>query len=209
MIECPSCNFENADQAPKCQKCQAELFGRDPVCAMPTFGGTSAGQVLGHRYVIAQRIGDDGAGVLYRADDAQTNTPVLIRALPTIIPDDTKEINEIRRKAKALLHLKHANIVQLLGFELEGPVKYFVSEQVQGTALAQKLARTGPLTTEQAAAIFELLGESLDYAHSQNHIHCDIHPANIILTPNGPPKLANFEITRWIKGELADRKSVV
>ncbi len=203
MIECPSCDFENADQAPTCRKCAAPLFGRDPTCSMPTFGGDSTGQVLDRRYVITSQIGPDDAGVIYQADDAEKNTPVLIRALPTIITDDPARIDEIRKKAKALLHLSHANIVPLLAFQLDGPVKYFVSQYLAGPTLEQKLSSSGPLTIAQAAAVFEPLGESLDYAHSQNHLHGDINPANIVLTPDGSPKLANFEIPRWIKDSLS------
>ena len=203
MIECPSCDFENADQAPACQKCAAPLFGRDPVCAMPTFGGDSTGQVLDRRYVILQKTGIDDAGVIYQADDAENNTPVTIRALPTIITDDPALIDEIRKKAKTILNLTHDNIAALLGFQLDGPVKYFVSQYAPGTTLEQRLSSSGPLTIGQAAAVFGPLGEALDYAHSQNHLHGDINPANIILTPHGVPKLANFEITRWIKDSLS------
>jgi len=203
MIECPSCDFENADQAPACRKCAAPLFGRDPECSMPTFGGDSTGQVLDRRYVITGQISPDGAGVIYQADDAENNTPVIIRALPTIITDDPARIDEIRKKAKALLNLSHANIVSLLGFQLDGPVKYFLCQYAPGTTLAQRLSSSGPLTVAQAAAVFEPLGEALDYAHSQNHLHGDINPANIVLTPDGSPKLANFEITRWIKDSLS------
>ena len=203
MVECPSCDFENANEAPTCRKCAASLSGCDPVCSMPTFGGTSTGQVLDQRYVIAGKIQSDDLGVLYQAEDAENNIPVLIRALPAIIKDDPEQIKDIRRKAKNLLTLQHANIVALLAFKLEGPIKYFVSEYNEGITLAQKLSSRGPLTHEQAAAIFEPLGEAIDYAHSQNHLHRDIHPGNIILNPAGIPKLANFEITRWIKGVLA------
>ena len=203
MIECPSCDFENTGEAAVCRKCGASLFGRDPECSMPTFGGESIGQVLDRRYAIVERIGADGAGVIYRAEDAETDIAVIIRALPRIVADDPARIDEIRKRAKTLLDLSHANIEPLLGFQLDGPVNYFVRRDVAGTTLAQKLSSSGPLTIAQAAAVFEPLGEALDYAHSQNHLHGDINPANIILTADGSPKLANFEITQWIKDSLS------
>ena len=49
MIECPSCAFENADDANTCKKCGAALHGFNTICGIPTLGGNSAGQVL-NRY---------------------------------------------------------------------------------------------------------------------------------------------------------------
>ncbi|MBN2138830.1 MAG: SEL1-like repeat protein [Sedimentisphaerales bacterium] len=170
---------------------------------MPIFGGTSVGQVLDRRYVITRRLGSDGMGIMYQADDAEEDISVLIRALPKVIPDNAESMEQLRRRAGDLLNLSHTNIVSLLAFDLDGPVKYFVFEYIEGETLRERLSSGGPLSVEQAGAVFTPLGDALDYAHSQNYLHRDINPSNILLASDGSPRLMNFDITRWVKDALA------
>ena len=202
-IACPSCNSENADKANTCRKCGAVLNGVDPICGMPIFGGTSVGQVLDRRYVITREIGSDGMGVLYQAEDAERGVPVFLRALPKALANDRQQIDHIRRQAETVLGLSHPNIVRLLGFQFDRTVKCLATEHFDGGTLQERIAAAGPLTVEQMLRIFLPLAEALDYAHSQNVLHLDINPANIILAADGASRLANFTVTKQIKDSLA------
>jgi len=202
MTECPSCDFENADQAHICEKCGAALYGADPVCSMPTFADTSVGQVLDRRFVIARQIAIDSMGGLYEAEDAEQDIAVLIRALPKTLADNRDHIDKLRRQAQTSAALRSPNIAALLGFELKGPVKYIVTEYIEGMTLEEKISAEGPLSIERMIEIFTPVAEAIDYAHSENRFHRDINPANIILTADQTAKLANFGITGQLKDSL-------
>ncbi len=203
MAECPACEVENVDEASTCWQCNAPLYGLDPECRMPTFGGTSTGQVLERRYVILRKIGSDGIGIVYQAEDAETNRAVLLRALPAVMADNPEQISELRQVAKPVLNLSHPNIVCLLDCRLDGNVKYLVTEYVEGISLEERLRSKGPLSLEQVVEIFGPLAGALDHAHACNILHRDICPSNVVVGFDGRPKLANFAITRQLKGALA------
>ncbi len=46
----------------------------------------------------------------------------------------------------------------------------------------------------------EQIAEALEYIHSEKIIHCDIKPANIIITPNGDIKLIDFGVATQTDG---------
>jgi len=181
MAECPACEVENVDEASTCWQCNAPLYGLDPECRMPTFGGTSTGQVLERRYVILRKIGSDGIGIVYQAEDAETNRAVLLRALPAVMADNPEQISELRQVAKPVLNLSHPNIVCLLDCRLDGNVKYLVTEYVEGISLEERLRSKGPLSLEQVVEIFGPLAGALDHAHACNILHRDICPSNVVL----------------------------
>jgi len=203
MIECPSCAFENADNANTCEKCSAALHGFNTICGIPTLGGNSAGQVLNGQYIIVRELGSDRMGAVYQAEDAELDIPVVIRALPTILADDRRETDNLRQVAKRALNLSHPNIARLYRFQSDKPIKYMVTEYIDGGSLEEKISAKGPLSLEEMLKIFIPVAAGLDYAHDRDVLHGDIKPANIILTGDGVAKLANFGITKQIKESMA------
>jgi len=203
MTECPSCKLENTDSSARCPRCGTELYGRDPLCGVPTFAGTSAGQVLDGRYVIVRKLASDALGVLYEAEDAESDSLVLLWALVKITADAQKLADDLRQKAQAVLELDHPNILRVLAFRFGTGVNYVVTEHFSGQTLEKQLSQRGPLSIEEAAVLFAPIAEALDYAHGSKVCHADICPANVILPSGSPAKLANFQLSWAIKDALA------
>ncbi|MHC4389380.1 MAG: serine/threonine protein kinase, partial [Planctomycetota bacterium] len=199
MNRCPECNFENADGTDACAQCGAAVYGVDAVCGVPTYGGSSAGQVLGKRYIIEREIASDSLGTTYLAEDAELDVHVAIRALPVTFADDEQAIDELRQEADRVLALSHPSIIRLLRFHFGQKIKYVVSEYVEGRSLEQYVSAAGALGFDEMVKIFSLIATGLDYAHNQNIVHGDIRPENIILNQDGLAKLADLGITRQIR----------
>ena len=82
-------------------------------------------------------------------------------------------------------------------------VSFLVMEHLEGETLAERLARVGPLTTEDAARCATEIASALDKAHTRKIIHRDLKPSNVMLTESGA-KVLDFGIaTRDADPELA------
>lgn len=175
----------------------------DTLDSQPTIPGEPSGQILSGRYKIVREIGSGGMGTVYLAEDTELdNMQVAVKVLPTILSNNKRSIDNLRREAKTALKLTHPNIVRLHTFQSDEAIKYLVMEYVDGGNLEEKILKAGALNVDDTLKIFTQVAAGLDYAHSQNVLHRDIKPANIMLTKDGKAKLADFGIARQLKDSM-------
>ena len=67
-------------------------------------------------------------------------------------------------------------------------------EYVEGRSLADILKTEGPLHPDRAAEIAVDISAALGFAHRNGLIHRDIKPGNVLVSPNGQIKVADFGI---------------
>lgn len=134
------------------------------------------------RYLIQERLGQGGIGVVYKAFDPLVNRPVALKVIPLT--------DRVQREVSAAGNLSHPNIVTVFDTGKEGDIAFIVMELVLGGTLAAHL-RQG-LTWRQIVTLLLPICQALDYAHSRGVIHRDLKPANILITQQGIPKLTDF-----------------
>ena len=174
----------------------------DTLDNQPTIPGEPGGQVLSGRYKIIRKLGEGGMGTVYLAEDTELNMPVAVKVLPTLLANNKRAIDNLRREARTALRLTHPNIVRLHTFESDEAIKYLVMEYVDGGNLEEKISSAGTLSVDVTIKMSAQIAAGLDYAHSQNVLHRDIKPANIMLTKDGQAKLADFGIARQLKDSM-------
>jgi hypothetical protein len=86
-------------------------------------------------------------------------------------------------------------VVQLLDVGWNAAPPYYVMEFMEQGSLAEKL-QAGPLPVSQAVALFREVAVGVVNAHNRGVLHCDLKPANILLGPDGKPRLADFGQSR-------------
>jgi len=159
---------------------------------MPDLSGESFG-----RYHILEQLGEGGMATVYKAYDTRLETEVAVKVIRTenILPSVLdRALKRFEREAKALARLTHPNIVKVTDYgEYEGK-PYLVMPYLPGGTLKQKLGK--PIPWQEALQILLPIAEALDYAHSQNMIHRDVKPSNILLTERGQPMLTDFGIAK-------------
>jgi serine/threonine protein kinase/tetratricopeptide (TPR) repeat protein len=131
-------------------------------------------------YEILDKLAQGGMGVVYKVRQVSLNRVVALKMILAGTDAAPEQRARFRTEAEAVAHLQHANIVQIheIG-ESEGR-PYFTMEFVDGGSLADKL-RGVPQPARPAAALVQILAESMHFAHQQGILHRDLKPGNVLL----------------------------
>jgi len=153
------------------------------------------GSKLG-RYLIIERLGGGGMGVVYKAHDTELHRTVALKILPPHLCRHPEYLNRFRSEAHAHARLNHPNITTLYSL-LELPAgEVLVLEFVEGQTLEQRLRAGGPLEPTEAVRIFDQALRAVEHAHAAGVVHRDLKPANIFLTRDARVKLMDFGVAK-------------
>ncbi len=112
--------------------------------------------------------------------------------------DTVATLRRFRQERQILASLQHPNIARLLdGGALDDGTPYLVMEYVEGKPLTAWCGER-QATIEERLALFEQVCAGVDYAHRNLIVHRDLKPGNILVTPEGVPKLLDFGIAKLI-----------
>ena len=151
---------------------------------------------LGGRYRLEQPIGYGGMGHVYRAFDELLQRPVAIKLLDTQAAHQPGLGASLADEARATARVSHPGIVQVFDAGDQDGTSYIVMELVEGRSLREILRGSRTVAVDQALDLAAQLADALDAIHRHRLVHCDVKPANIIVTPAGHPKLVDFGIAR-------------
>ena len=152
-----------------------------------------------NRYKLGDKLGSGGMGEVYRGLDAQTDQSVAIKALRTDVVDRYPAmIERFQREGEVLRQLNHPNIVRVLDVVVDADRHYLVMELVEGGALRDVLKAQPQLPVDRVLTIGLELADALARAHHLNIIHRDIKPDNVLLAPDGTPRLTDFGVAHVV-----------
>ena len=158
------------------------------------------------RYEIIEEMGRGAMGVVYRARDTEIGRVVALKVIHTAnaSPQDIERYKQrFRREAQAAGRLSHPGIVTIHDIaEDESGQPYIVMEFVEGRPLNLLLGPTARVPLDRLLDVGIQVAQALDFAHRNGIIHRDIKPPNILVTPDGRAKIADFGIARMEGTEL-------
>lgn len=141
------------------------------------------------RFEIQEKVGQGGAGAVYKAYDTTLDRVVAIKKLRTS-PIDGKDVSEVSgshatpeallREAKRLSSLQHPNIVTVYDVGINEEEVYVVMEFLTGDTLSQ-IVEKAALPVEDFIKVAEQALEGLCAAHANGMLHRDIKPANLMV----------------------------
>ncbi|OAX32375.1 kinase-like protein, partial [Rhizopogon vinicolor AM-OR11-026] len=136
-------------------------------------------------------------GVVYRCTiESSLQDPVEV-AVKVFKVDTGKDMDKnqkrIRRELNVWLRLKRPTIVPLLGIAyIDSPFPALVSKWISSGTLYAYLEQQATITTSARVGLGKGIADGLHYLHSENVIHGDLHPANVLIDGLGNPCLADF-----------------
>jgi eukaryotic-like serine/threonine-protein kinase len=158
---------------------------------------TNGSEIAG-RYQIERRLGLGGMSTVHLAMDTRLERHVAIKLLAEHLADDPTFVSRFQREAMAAARLVHPNIVQVFdsGLDPDSGRHFIVMEYVPGQSLAEILRDRPQLGVDETLAVVVQACHGLDYAHRQGVVHRDVKPGNLLRSPDGIVKLADFGIAR-------------
>ena len=156
-------------------------------------------QRLGDRYEIVRELGRGGMGTVLLARDRALDRPVALKVLPPEFAAQADLRERFLRETRMAAGFSHPNIVPVFAVEDRADLLAFAMGYVEGESLAQRVRRSGPLTTREAVRLLQDVGYALSYAHGRGVVHRDIKPDNVMLErATGRAMLMDFGIARTV-----------
>nr|VDD33345.1 unnamed protein product [Brassica oleracea] len=146
-------------------------------------------------------IGDGGYGVVYRGN-LVNGSPVAVKKLLNNLGQADKDF---RVEVEAIGHVRHKNLVRLLGYCMEGTQRMLVYEYVNNGNLEQWLRGDNQnheyLTWEARLKILIGTAKALAYLHEAIEpkvVHRDIKSSNILIDDKFNSKISDFGLAKLL-----------
>ncbi len=170
-----------------------------PAAASPGSPELERGATLG-RYLVIERLGAGGMGVVYAAYDPELDRKVAVKLLRSEVAGDP-DIGRARliREAQAMAKLSHPNVVAVHDVGTFADQVFVAMEFVPGTTLSTWLAAQDRGWRE-ILDMFLQTGRGLVAAHAAGVVHRDFKPDNVLIGADARPRVTDFGLAR-VAGE--------
>lgn len=173
-------------ECPKCGKCfdfkaaRCDADGSELTLTLPVE------RVIENRYRLERLIGKGGMGAVYEASDLRISRRVAVKILGGSMFGNTSALRRFQREARTAGRLQHPNIVTVFDYGvLSTEGAFLVMELIPGESLGAMLDRVQKLDLPTAKSWFEQILNGVEAAHSEEVIHRDLKPDNILVSESG------------------------
>lgn len=150
--------------------------------------------VFNGRYALQRQLARGGMAEVFLAYDELLDRPVAVKVLFPEFASDPSFVERFRREAQAAANLNHPNIVGIYDWGQENGTYFIVMEYIEGRSLADIIRSDGPIEPNRAVEITADVAAALSFAHRAGLVHRDVKPGNVLVTPSGQVKVADFGI---------------
>ncbi len=174
--------------------------GRSNASTLVLDGGNVEKPMLG-RYQIEKELGKGAMGVVYLGRDPKINRVVAIKTMALTQEFEEDELADVKqrffREAETAGRLNHQNIVTMYDAGEEHDLAYIAMEFLKGRDLVPFTKTGSLLPLPVVLSILARVADALAYAHSNNVVHRDVKPANVMYeAASDQVKVTDFGIAR-------------
>jgi WD40 repeat protein/serine/threonine protein kinase len=150
------------------------------------------GQQLGN-YRLLRLLGRGGFAEVYLGEHVYLKRRAAIKVLHTLLEDE--DIDPFLAEAQLLARLNHPHIVRVHDFAVEQATPFLAMDYALHGTLRQRHPRGSCLSLATTVAYVKQVAAALQYAHTQQVIHRDVKPENMLVGASQDVLLSDFGIS--------------
>jgi len=158
-------------------------------------------QILNNRYLVQSLLAEGVLAAVYRASDTYLKKDVVVKVLKYNATFNTQEdLIRFKRQLVQVIALPHLHIVPVFERGEYQGLHFLVMELVEGFSLLELFQQNRRFTIQESVGLIYQITLGLECAHSQNLIHRDIRPSNIIIDKNTQAaRILDFGLAEFIE----------
>jgi eukaryotic-like serine/threonine-protein kinase len=151
-------------------------------------------------YELIAQVGAGACSTIWRARDLKTGSICAVKIASRREGADSRHFRQMVNEFRVTRRLNHPNLARIDEI-IPSRVLFWTyrmalaMEYVPGVTLAQLRERES-LDAKRLVNIYIQLADGLGFMHSQDIIHLDMKPHNVIITPEGQAKIVDFGLAR-------------
>ncbi|RKI74501.1 serine/threonine-protein kinase [Corallococcus sp. AB049A] len=202
---CASCRESLAEflrvravPAPDVHAARTAVMQSDPLTrsVKPRIPQVAQGTLLG-RYVVLERLGAGGMGVVHAAYDPSLDRRIGLKLLraPPATGGSQGMTERLLREAQAAARTRHPHVVAVHDVGTFGDVVFIAMELVDGGTVRQYLKAAGR-SWRDVVRLYVQAGRGLAAAHAAGVVHRDFKPDNVLVDKEGRARVTDFGLAR-------------
>ncbi|MCY1018329.1 serine/threonine-protein kinase [Pyxidicoccus sp. MSG2] len=154
-------------------------------------------------YIVQERIGSGGMGVVYRAVHPLIGKQVAIKVLRAELVSQ-QQVERLLIEGRAVNAIHHPGIIDIFGFgDLPDGRPYITMELLRGHSLSALIRKQGRLDVSTTIRILDEMLAALGAAHQAGVVHRDLKPGNVFMVEgrdgSHSVKLVDFGIAKLVQ----------
>lgn len=161
-------------------------------------------QLFHNRYQLKKLLGRGGFSEVWLAQDTFTSIDIAIKVYAPGSGMDDDGVKTFSEEIRRTWTLNHSALLKPQHFDVDNNMPYLIMPYCsEGSCLR----RIGKMSESDIWSLLADVASGLDYLHSQDVIHQDIKPDNILIDNNGHCLISDFGISTKARSTL--RKSMM
>lgn len=148
-------------------------------------------RLLEERFVVGEKLGEGGMGVVYEAFDAERGARVALKLLSRV---DAASIVRFKHEFRSLAEVVHPHLSRMHSLFCWHGSWFFSMELLPGASFLTHYRRLHN-RDEQLAFLRRALLQleaGISALHRMGKLHCDLKPSNVFVSPNGHITIVDF-----------------
>jgi serine/threonine protein kinase/tetratricopeptide (TPR) repeat protein/TolB-like protein len=159
---------------------------------------------FGPRYRVEALVGEGGMGRVYKALDKELDRVVAIKVIRPTAMAGPDALRRFKQELVLASKISHKNILRIHDLSEVNGMKFITMAYVEGQDLQHIIRDEKPLPLDRICNLGMQMASALAAAHSEDVVHRDLKPQNILVDKNDQIYVSDFGLAKsFAEGAIA------